>query len=250
MLEVFLLEMERLLNKDATAPIVVMGSRPQSVLPAATPALLIAANGAVSRATECRRLQDVPLVAIAASGSIQDSKVSSLIRSAHPDFTVVVGDRIESIDEFAQTFLAVDPTKVLRVDSLERFRITVRISGLRGSICALRLDMRAIIAASRRLLVARSLEDWKPSTGLFATMLALILANTTNRRVIASGIGLEGGDHHYGEGSFSAGRAAVDARLVRAARRKGTLDRLSTTDRSMQAAARVPLEPGVSPWSG
>ena len=223
--------------------IVILGSKPGAGLPAVAAPVVITANAAAEIALEYRKRYDSRIISLVNSGILKRvSSVQQALARAEPDEIVVLGEKLPDPRGFAETALGLRRTKIECLSFYDRYRLMAMRVGALAPILGLRLDRKSLKHLIKDLPAARTMRWSFASAGLSAVSYAMQRFPDADRYVVA-GIGLQGGAHFTGIGSMTAGRGAVDRRVMRKWKRRDRPN-LYTTDEAMSRLGDVPL------WQG
>ncbi len=229
-----------------TEHVVVLGSKPEALLPAVPAKYVFAANNAVEVATAYRSKYDSRIIATAAADEIRKhAHIQDSFKKAQPDEIVLFGGHEKEYISLIQDELGLQiPVTVLSM--YERNRGLLRTIGWRRfTLIADLLYERGLVHALTRGipdLLHRADTPWLyRSTGVNAIMYAHTRFPSAD--IIVAGVGLIAGAHFSGIGEFKEKTAKADRATMRHWP-QSTRSWLSTTDEALASIG------GVSKWNG
>lgn len=230
--------------------IVVLGSKPDAVLPDTAAEAVITANAAVLRGVRYRERYGSRLIALVNSSEVHLESVRQALRESAPDEVLLVGEHVSDVRGLLQRELGLHGASVAYMPYRERHALLVSAFGWRRFIVMLDyLRMLPLLYCVRTVLpdvLYHKTYAWMSrSTGLNAILYARRRFPTN--AIVVAGIGLEAGGHFYDSDGpqFTEKTARVD-RVTLAHAPGSFTGSLATTDRFLSDFAGIPLWRGAT----
>lgn len=191
--------------------VLVLGSKPDAVLPDLWPRAIYTANGAAARALGYLERAPVPVTCVAARGAVALPRDQAAIIAARPDRVIIRRENRE-VEPILRQHLP--EARIVQLSEEEQWLLQRRIVGWRLLIAELQYA-RPLKQKIRRLRAhfAQGGSSLGASTGLFAALLAA--DEHPKAEIVMAGIGVEPGGHFYGnQGKAHGDRSRVDAWLL------------------------------------
>lgn len=199
-------------------PVLVLGSKPHSLLPDVDPAHIYAANAAIEKSVLYRKKNPhVKITSIAGGRAILEDHIRDRIAAARPDRIITknpcarsIGDLFPELDYFFET---------RNLSYKEAYQIQHELLGNRVYWAEwLKLMPGNVWLNPKRLVLQlytlmRERYPRGVSAGVFGIIMAL--REFPDTPIITSGIGLHGGGHFYKAGELSTHRGRIDRYLFR-----------------------------------
>ena len=212
---------------------IVLGSKPQALLPEVNPAHVFSANAAAALASNYKD-KVVAHTAIVSSLQYKNATVFQKVINSKPSEIIIRGHKIKKNPD------PVDNIPISYISGNEQFRLESKYFGIyRLRAFLLRPGINKIKSFIRHMQGVDYI--FGSSTGLWSILYAL--DQYPEKKVIVAGIGLAAGGHFYGKGEFR-NEDGIKDYLVAKHLKKEAKDRLVSTDPKF--AERV----GVSLWDG
>lgn len=231
------------MKQNEDLPIIVLGSKPNPILPDVSVKFVFAANGSVEAALPYRKKYNARIIGLVPAIELRKhTHIQNSIKKACPDKLIVFGNDLDIVS-FVHDDLGLNKTKIELVNNKQRRALMNRSIGWRIILIALRrIRVRGFKNFLRKILpdiLLNREKDWlMHSTGMDSIMYAM--QNFPDKDVISAGIGLQQGSHFNGVGEFTSKTAMSDRDTVKhwlPSRRK----HLYTTDDIMHSHGKVSL---------
>ncbi|OGG50203.1 hypothetical protein A2704_02585 [Candidatus Kaiserbacteria bacterium RIFCSPHIGHO2_01_FULL_54_36b] len=228
--------------------IVVVGSKPDALMPDIPATHVLSANAAIDRAIEYRARFGSKVIALVNSTEVYIEHLRTALTRGRPDEIVFLGEAVEDPLGFVRGTLGLPDTKVSVVSFRARHYLFRRTLGWRATLAMLDyarfLPLRYVATNVLPDLVWKRTHTWMSrSSGLNAIFYAL--ERFPNTSVVAAGIGLSAGGHFYeSEGPIFTEKTARVDRYTVARWTPAKHARLETTDPTFAEVGRVAM------WKG
>tara|TARA_B100000787_G_scaffold153483_1_gene127703 strand:- start:185 stop:886 length:702 start_codon:yes stop_codon:yes gene_type:complete len=196
-------------------PILVLGSKPESILPKIKFQKIYAANGAAERSNFYKKTNtNLKLICVAGAKSIDNlDEVRSRIINSKPDKLVVRFNKSKYSKELKDKCIIETINYADQWNFQKEFFYNPNFSLLIGEL-SYKENLKKKIKKLIKFFFKKNLQG--VSTGFFAILLAL--HENPNSEIVVSGIGMSGGGHFYkdsrDQGFNYDSRAAVDQYLI------------------------------------
>ena len=223
--------------------VLVIGSKPNSIMPNIIPKKIYVANGAAERAIIYKEKKPSPyIISITGSAGLKIDEVRERITKLKPDELISHNGKIK-----LENFFDVSWVKNVKFRFIEKKGLDIQrqyFSKMTRRLADLGLIFGSgnIVFGFLRLLYALIIKR-KPPMGLTTGCLSILIALSENSssKVIVTGISLQGGKHYYNfKGVFPNYRGWADAYLIKRLPIK-LKSRILTTDLNFSKVANVKL---------
>ncbi|WP_440913806.1 hypothetical protein [Candidatus Pelagibacter sp.] len=223
--------------------VLVIGSKPDCVLPNVTPKKIYVANGAAERAiTYKEKNSSTYIISITGSAGLKIKQVRERIKKLRPHELISHNGKIDLENFFDSSWLEKVKFRYIEKKGIEMqkkyfSRVTLRMADL-GLVFGSGNILFGIIRLFYAIIIKR-----KPPMGLTTGCLSILMALSENKssKILVTGISLHGGNHFYKfEGIFPYYRGWADAYLIK--RLPSNLkSRILTNDITFSKVANVKL---------
>lgn len=223
--------------------LVVLGSKPNAPLPVVKTPFVFTANNAVELGALYRERYGSWVIGLVPTAELKRHEhIRQSFAKAQPDEVWLIGDDGTDLPGFVRNEVGLTNTQLTIIPFSIRNKLFFRTLGLRAWLTVVETllgrGVRFFVAeVIPDLLRKRNMEWIGHSTGLSAVFYAL--ERDSHARVVTAGIGLQGGQHFSGIGTFSSKTAKADQLTIKhwpPAKRP----RLYTTDDMMHTLGHVP----------
>lgn len=205
-------------SQDIEGPVLVLGSKPDSVLPDVNPKHIYAANAAIEKSMIYRKKNPhVKITSIAGGRAILEDHIRQRIATAKPDRIITKNPCSCSIKELFQELDNFLETRNLSYK--EAYLMQHELLGTRVYWAEwIKLMSGDVLLNPKRFMkqlytILRERYPRGVSAGVFGIIMAL--REYPDTPIITCGIGLQGGGHFYKAGELSSHRGRIDRYLFR-----------------------------------
>ena len=231
--------------------ILVLGSKKESGLPDIEPDIIVAANGAISKALYYEKYKNCLKIAIVSKKQLRKKEICSRLLLVMPEEIILWRDDISLENSLYNKISALKLTELtdkFHYELQKKYFGNLRLffshftikhtKAFKSDLKGLKLFLN-IIYENIKLLSTSS--GGGCSTGLFSLIYSL--DRWPNSEIIVSGVSMHGGEHHYKGPNFSSKVALRDKRLFPHLNLV-TKKRISTVDEIVNKKA------GIKLWKG
>lgn len=200
-------------------PVLVLGSKPDSILPDIRPVHIYAANAATLKAKPYRELNpDVPLTCIVDGKGILEEYLQNVVKAAKPNSVITKNPSTRSLDELFPEFKN-RGVRTKNMKSRDSYKLQYSILGRRAYWAEwLKLTSIDKLQSPKRIpkiLYNLVMEKYPrgTSSGMFCVIVAAV--EYPGHPIVVSGISLQGGGHFDHVNYFSSSRGKIDRYLCR-----------------------------------
>lgn len=229
--------------------ILVLGSKKESRLPDIEPDIIVAANGAISKALHYKKYQNCLKVAIVSKKQLKKKEIYNRVLMVMPQEIILWRDDINVEDLF---YDKISNQKITEISDKFHYNLQKKYFGnirlffshftikhtkaYKSNQKGLKLFYNIIIENIKLLSISRG--GGGCSTGLFSIIYSL--DRWPNSEIIVSGVSMDGGKHHYKGPNFSSKVALRDKRLFPYLD-SGIKKRIFTVDENVNIQAGIKL---------
>lgn len=231
------------INESVTGPIIILGAKPNPALPDVKAHAVITANNAAEIGVLYREKYGSKLIAMSASRVLRDREdVQNAFKKSQPDEIVLLGNVLDSPEDFIHNKLGLKNTEVTILNPQERNNLMLKIFDwkkylLMAHILWIRGFKNLIRFIIPDLFGKREMSWLNRSTGTNATLYAMTRF-PHSREIITAGIGLQKGTHFNSKGQFKSKDALAD-RVTMKYWSPQTRKQVYTTDSVMNELGKV-----------
>ena len=198
--------------------IVVLGSKPNAILPDIPVNLVYGVNGAVELAVRYREKYGSTVIGFVRVVELRKFKhIQDSIKLAKPDELLVAGDD-DSIEEFIKNDLGLQTIKIKRISTRKRLNNMEQVLGWRKWLVIFeRVKIRGIKHFFKIALpdiILNNNKDWLSHSTGFDTIMYLI-RNYPDSVIVTAGISAKASGHFNNKGQFTDKTAKADQGTLR-----------------------------------